>query len=120
MIPFMRCSSAEPLLLRVNSSSTISLCSEASESSAHMFMRQVSPSWLQLVPLQCTDHRRRSYLQIQPGTIKDHHSMNEQPAVSELEVLSLLASSKLNFQNKSSEGCPPGIPTQQIKQMKRR
>lgn len=33
--------------------------------------------------------------------------MNEQPAVSELEVLSLLASSKLNFQNKSSEGCPP-------------
>lgn len=32
--------------------------------------------------------------------------MNEQPAVSELEVLSLLASSKLNFQNKSSEGCP--------------
>lgn len=46
-------------------------------------------------------------MQIQPGTIKDHHSMNEQPAVSELEVLSLLASSKLNFQNKSSEGCPP-------------
>lgn len=41
-------------------------------------------------------------MQIQPGTIKDHHSMNEQPA-----VLSLLASSKLNFQNKSSEGCPP-------------